>query len=301
MKDRTDILVIGGGPAGLTAASYAARAGYDTLLIDAAAPGGQLMYIAEVENFPGFSSIGGMELAEKLEAQAVSFGVEIEYTEALKIAKNDEKDFLVTTADGDIKTKSVILALGAQHRKLGAKGESEYEGRGVSYCATCDGPFFKGKTVTVVGGGDTALTDALYLSKLASKVYLVHRRDEFRAQKAIADKVRKNEKIELCLKENVVEIRGDGQKVTDLVFQSGKVIKSDGIFILVGILPANSLVKDLVELDDQGFILSNAAMETSVKGIFVAGDVRNTPFRQIVTACGDGASAAHSADEYISK
>lgn len=299
MKESCDVFVIGGGAAGLTAAGYAARAGYDTVLCDAMAPGGQLMYIAEIENYPGFASISGMELAEKLEAQATSFGVQVEYTEATAIRKEGDT-FSITTGDGEIKAKAVILSMGAKHRHLEVPGEEEYEGRGVSYCATCDGPFFRGRKVAVVGGGDTALTDALYLSKLASEVVLIHRRDEFRAQKVLQDRIRSTENITLCLKHTVKEVKGDGSKVTSIVLDDGTEVQTDAIFIFTGILPVTELVKDTVELDSSGFIVTDQKMETSVKGIFACGDIRTTPFRQVVTACGDGAIAAHAADEYIS-
>lgn len=299
MKAECDVFVIGGGAAGLTAAGYAARAGYDTVLCDAMAPGGQLMYIHEIENYPGFSSISGMELAERLESQATYFGVQVEYTEASAIRK-EESRFIITTTDGEIKAKAVILAMGARHRHLEVPGEEEYEGRGVSYCATCDGPFFKGKKVCVVGGGDTALTDALYLSKLASEVVLIHRRNEFRAQKLLQDRVRNTENITLCLSHTVKEVKGDGGKVTSVLLDDGEEIMTDGLFVFTGILPSNGIVKDMVETDQSGFIITNEKMETCVSGIFACGDLRNTPFRQVVTACADGAIAAHAADEYIS-
>lgn len=299
MDKSYDIVVIGAGPAGLSAASYAARAGYKTIALDAMAPGGQLMFIAEIENYPGVEKLSGMALAEELEKQAVSFGAEIGYSEVLSIEKNG-KGLKLNTADGDIEAKAVILAMGAKHRRLEVPGEADYEGRGVSYCATCDGPFFKDKKVMVVGGGDTALTDALYLSKIVKDVVLVHRRDEFRAQKVLQDRVRATENITLALKHTVKSINGDGSKVVSVTLDDDSEINCDGIFIFTGIIPTSSLVKDIAEVDDKGFIITGSRMETSVPGLFAVGDVRNTPFRQVVTAAGDGAIAAHAADEYIS-
>ena len=299
MKSEYDIFVVGGGAAGLTAAGYAARAGYSVLLADAAAPGGQLMFIADIENYPGYQHISGMELADKMENQARDFGVEVEYTEVNKIEKQG-KTFILSTIDGTVKAKSVILSMGAKHRHLGVEGEEKYEGRGVSYCATCDGPFFKGKKIAVVGGGDTALTDALYLSKLASEVTIIHRREEFRAQKVLQDRVRSTANINFKLSHTVKEIKGDGTKVTGVLLDDDSLLSCDAIFIFAGILPSTDIVKDTVKLDEKNFIITDMNMQTSVEGIFAAGDTRNTPFRQVITACGDGAIAAHSADEYIS-
>ena len=297
MNSSYDIVVIGAGAAGLSAAGYAARAGYSTLALDAAAPGGQLLFIDTIENYPGRESISGFALAEEMEKQALSFGVEIEYSEVSSVSKKDD-GFTVTTADGEIKSKAVILAMGAKHRHLDVPGESEYEGRGVSYCATCDGPFFKGKVVTVVGGGDTALTDAVYLSKLCSKVYLVHRRNEFRAQKVLQDRVRAKDNIFLHLSLNVERINGDDKGVKSVTLTDGSELDVDAVFIFVGIIPNSSVLEGFADLD-HGFVVTDSHMRTSVPGLFAAGDVRTTPFRQVVTAAGDGAAAAHAADEYI--
>lgn len=295
---KCDVIVIGGGPAGLASAQYAARAGYEALVIDPMGPGGQLMFIDEIENYPGIRSLSGYALAEKLENQATDFGVKIEYSEALSIEKN-EKSFVVKTSDGDVEAKAVIIATGARHRHLEVPGEEEYAGRGVSYCATCDGPFFKGKRIVVVGGGDTALTDALYLAKLCESVTIVHRRTEFRAQKVLQKRILEKENIRTELGKNVVSIDGNGEKVTGVTLTDGSKLECDAVFVFVGTLPNSEVVQNLVELD-RGFIKTDGAMKTSIDGIFAAGDVRTTTFRQVVTACGDGAVAAHSADEYIS-
>ena len=300
MKDSYDVIVVGAGPAGMSAAGYAARAGYDVLLLDAAAPGGQLMFIDQIENYPGFESISGFALAEKMESQASAFGVEIEYGEVTSLRKSDD-GFTVSTSDGDVRARAVILAMGARHRHLDVPGEEEYSGRGVSYCATCDGPFFKGRRVVVVGGGDTALTDAVYLSRLCSSVKLVHRRNEFRAQKAIQDKMKACVNIQTVTPHTIKEILGDGEKVTGVVLDDGSTIETDGIFIFTGIVPNSQIVKGLVELDDAGFVMTDAMMRTSLEGMYAVGDLRTTPFRQVVTAAGDGAVAAHMADEYLSR
>lgn len=287
--------MLGAGPAGLTAASYATRAGYKTLVLESMAPGGQLMFIDKIENYPGFESITGFELAEKFENQARSFGSEIEYSEVKSIEKVD-KAFVI---NGEYEAKAVIIATGAHHRELGVSGEKQYQGKGVSYCATCDGPFFRGKKVAVVGGGDTALSEALYLSKLCSEVLLIHRRNEFRGQKVLQDRVKNTPNISLLLSHQVKEIKGDS-KVSSIILEDGEEVKLDGVFIFTGILPNSAPFASLVELDGQGFIKTDEKMETSTLGIFAAGDVRTTSFRQVSTAVGDGAIAAHSADEYIS-
>ncbi len=292
-----DVLVIGCGPAGLSAAGYAARAGYNTLAIDSLAPGGQLLYIDEIENYPGTGKTSGYALAESFEKQAVSFGVRVEFWGAESIRKEGNQ-FIVKTNDDEVHAKAVIFASGARHRHLGCPGEEEYQGKGVSYCATCDGPFFKGRKIAVVGGGDTALTDALYLSKLGSEVHIIHRRTEFRGQKVLQDRVNEKDNIFLHLGLTVDEIRGDGKGVKSVRLSDGSELAVDAIFIFVGIIPNSELLEGFAELD-HGFVITDNHMRTSVPGLFAAGDVRTTPFRQVVTAAGDGAAAAHSADEYI--
>lgn len=297
---KIDIAVIGAGPAGLSAAGYAARAGYGVTCFDQLAPGGQLLLIDEIENYPGYGLAKGFQLAEQMENQATGFGVDIEYAKVLSIRK-EENVFILDTEEGQMEARSVIAATGATHRHLGAKGEEEFQGRGVSYCATCDGPFFKGKDIVVVGGGDTALTDALYLAKLANTVTIVHRRNEFRGQKVLSDRVRAASNIRLALSRQVVEIASDdGSKVSRAVLDDGSSIACDAVFIFVGITPNSGIFEGFCELDKNGFIVTDGRMETSVPGFFAAGDVRNTSFRQVVTAAGDGAMAAHMADEYLS-
>lgn len=292
-----DILTIGAGPAGLAASAYAARAGYDVIAIDNMGPGGQLMFIDRIENYPGVKDISGYELSEIFENQCNEFGVKIEFAEALSLKKTND-GFEVETSSDPIKAKAVIIATGAAHRHLDVEGEQEYTGKGVSYCATCDGPFFKGKDVAVIGGGDTALTDAIYLSKLCKSVTIIHRRDEFRAQKILQDRIKAIENIKTEMSSNVAKINGDGDKVISLTLSDGRDIAIDGVFILVGTIPNSKLVMNLCDTD-KGYIITDENMESSLSGLFAAGDVRNTSFRQVVTAAGDGAKAAHSADEYI--
>ena len=293
-----DILVIGCGAAGLSAAGYGARAGRSVIAIDALAPGGQLLYIDEIENYPGTAATSGYALAEAFEKQAVSFGASIEYLKAESIRKEDGF-FLVGTQNGDIRAKAVIYAAGADHRHLGCPGEEEYQGKGVSYCATCDGPFFKGRRIAVVGGGDTALTEALYLSRLGSEIHLIHRRSEFRGQKTLQDRVSAKDNIYLHLGLNVESISGNGSGVTSVHLTDGTDLPVDAVFIFVGIVPNSGVLSGFAELDGSGFVCADDDTKTSVPGLFAAGDVRTTPFRQVVTAASDGAIAAHAADEYI--
>lgn len=292
-----DVLVIGAGPGGMSAGQYASRAGYSTLILDPMGPGGQLLYIDEIENYPGLGKTSGYILSEAMENQCKEFGVEIEYDEVTSIEKKGTK-FFVKSSYSEIEAKAVILATGASHRHIGAKGEEEYGGKGVSYCATCDGPFFRGQKVLVVGGGDTALTDAIYLSKIASEVVIIHRRDSFRAQKALQEKIKAIPNISTVMGKNIVEIKGNGAKVESVILDDGSEIKTNGIFVFVGTLPNSKIVEGLVDTKN-GFVVTDEKMNTSLPGLFAVGDVRNTSFRQVVTATGDGAKAAHSADEYI--
>ncbi len=296
---KVDILIVGAGPGGMSAAQYGARAGYSTLVLDPMGPGGQLLYIDAIENYPGLGETSGYLLSEAMEKQCASFGVEMDYGAVSSISK--EGNLFVSQTDiGEVESKAVILATGASHRHLGVKGEEEYRGKGVSYCATCDGPFFRGKKVVVAGGGDTALTDALYLSKLCSTVTIVHRREEFRAQKALQDKIAKVGNISTVMGRNIVEIKGDGSSVKEVVLDNGETIEADGIFVFIGTVPNSSLVERIAKTEN-GFVVTDDSMETTLPGLFACGDVRNTTFSQVVTAASDGAKAAHGADEYIRK
>ncbi len=292
-----DILIIGSGPAGMAAGIYSARSGYSTLIIDPMGPGGQLLFIDEIENYPGGEKMSGYVLSEKMEKQCEEFGVPIEYMKALSVRKENGL-FHTQTDDTEIISKAVITATGAVHRKLGVIGEEEYRGKGVSYCATCDGPFFKGKKVVVLGGGDTALTDALYLSKMCSEVVIVHRRDTFRAQKVLQERIKEKSNITQVLNENIIEIAGDGKEVKRIILSSGREINCDGVFVFIGMEPEAEPVKNIVELDN-GFVKTDNRGMTTLPGLFAAGDVTTTPLRQVITAAADGAKASMSADKYI--
>ncbi|MDM7920227.1 MAG: thioredoxin-disulfide reductase, partial [Methanosarcina sp.] len=299
-----DLIIIGGGPAGIAAGIYAVRFGLDTIILERNEISGQISMADVVENYPGFPSISGLELMEKYRTHAREAGVKTMITEALSVRSEGTKK-IVSTDSGDLEAKAVIIATGANPKHLGVPGEKEFISKGVSYCAICDGPFFKNKTVVVVGGGNSAVTDALFLSKVAQKVYLVHRRDHLRAAKILQDRVAATSNIELVLNTLVMEIAGSREgvkKVEKVILQdiNGKEIRelpANGVFIYVGINPNTEFVN--VEKDDEGFIRTNRWMETSEKGIYAAGDCRDTPIWQLVAAVRDGAIAATAAYEYI--
>ncbi len=300
-----DIIIIGGGPAGLTAAIYAARAGLDIVLIEKTFSGGQIATTDSIENYPGFPQpVSGVDFSMALDEQARNFGVEIINEEVIEYHLTGPVK-KVTTTGGVYTGYTVILAVGAQSKLLGIPGEDKYRGRGVSYCATCDGAFYRDKVVAVIGGGDTACEDAQYLSKIAKKVYLVHRRDELRAAHMIAQRVLKNPKVQI-LWDSVIE-KVDGQdKVTDMLVRNKitgdtKKYEVDGFFVAIGLTPNTSSIKNNVKLDNGGYIITDEHMATNVLGVFAAGDARTTPLRQVVTACADGAIAAESAREYLNE
>ena len=296
-----DLVVIGGGPAGLTAGLYASRARLNTLLVEKIVPGGQVLITDWVENYPGFSGISGPDLIDKMVAQAKQFDLKIESNEVLSIDfSGDIKK--IKLYDREISTRAIIIASGASPRTLGV-GEDQYTGRGLSFCATCDGPFFKDKTVVAVGGGDTAVQESIYLTKFVKKVYLVHRRNELRATKILQERALQNDKIEIVWDSVVTDIHGkdgvESVQIKNVKTGDVKTLKTDGCFIWVGILPNTNFLGDDLALDDSGFIVTDGHMQTSVPGVFAAGDVRNTPLRQIATAVGDAAIAAMSAEHYI--
>lgn len=285
-----DIVIVGGGIAGLTSAIYGARAGKSVLVLEGKALGGQIVNAMDVRNYPGILSISGAELAMNMQKQVQSFGGEIKFERVMGI-----KDKIVRTDGGEYKAKAIILALGAENRKLGLYGEDKLVGRGVSYCATCDGNFFKGKTVAVVGGGNTALEDAIYLADLAEKVYLVHRRDEFRGDEANIAKVKALKNVEMILSANVKEILGE-DKVEGLEVETKdgerKTLEVSGVFFAIGYVPQAGEFASLVELDKDGYIETQDGVHTSAEGIYVAGDVRKKELKQLITAAADGAIAA---------
>ena len=296
-----DYIVVGAGPAGLASAQYAARGGLRTVVLDPAGAGGQALQIAELENYPGvFPAVDGFTYMMTMQKQAEAFGAKIVQTQVLSIDKTGA-DFVIKTKKASYEAKALCLATGAIHRNLEVPGEKEFSGRGVSYCATCDGPFFKNKRIVVVGGGDSACSEAIYLSTLSSDVTIIHRRDKFRAQQAVIDKmlaagvkpvydsVVKSINGEECVQSITIENVKTGEQ-TDLT--------TDAVFIFTGMLPQTDLV-DMLPKDPAGYIVTDENMETSVPGLFVAGDVRSKPFRQVVTAVSDGAIAAHVASERI--
>lgn len=298
-----DIAIIGGGPAGYTAAIYAGRAGYTSVVIEKAGPGGQMAVTSAVENYPGFEMVDGFELAYKMKAQAEAFGAHSLTGEVTSVSLDGKEKTLVTSGGEEISSRAVIVATGASPRALAVPGEEEYKGRGVSYCATCDGMFFRKKVVAVVGGGDTAFEDALYLSNICEKVYVIHRRDSFRAAQRNVEKARLRDNIEFILNAVPVEITGDGNRVggiklRDTVSGEERVIECAGVFVAVGRVPDTAIFDGKLLLDG-GYVVAGEDCKTSVAGVFAAGDVRTKSLRQIVTACADGAMAVHSAEEWL--
>ncbi len=299
-----DIVIVGSGPAGCAAGIYALRAKLKTLLVEKFTPGGKLLNYEKVENYPGFPEpIGAFELAQRFSEHVDKYGVErlneevtgLDVSAPVKIVKTNSRE---------IETKAIIIASGATPKALGVSGEKEFEGRGVSYCAVCDAPFFRQQDVAVVGGGDTAVEEAVYLSRFANKVYLVHRRDKLRAAKSLQDRAFENDKISFIWNSVVKEIKGTQSGVDEIVLYNRAEDKEfsipvQGIFVFVGFSPNTSFVPAAVGLDENGFVVTNEEMQTSVTGVFAAGDVRSKSLRQIVTAVSDGAIAAVSAYKYI--
>lgn len=298
-----DIIILGGGPAGLSAGIYAARSSASTAIIDISMLGGQPSNYLELENYPGFPIIGGYDLMEKFEEHADKFGVQKFPMQEIKNIDLVSNPKVIETLEGTFKAKTVIIACGAQAKKLGVKGELEFVGRGVSYCAVCDGAFYKEKTVTVVGGGNAAVEEAMYLTKFADKVYIVHRRDALRADKIVQERAFKNPKIEFIWDSKVNEIKGENVVTTAVIenVKTGEIteLKTDGVFPYIGFTPNVEGISGQVQQDANGFIITDGTMQTSVEGVFAAGDVRNTPLRQVITATSDGAISAVYASKYL--
>lgn len=297
-----DVAIIGAGPAGMTSALYTSRAELSTVMIERGMPGGQMANTEEIENYTGYASILGRDLSMKMFEHAQGFGAEYAYGDVAGI--EDHAEFkTVDLGSKKVNAKSVIIASGAEHRKLGVKGEEEFGGRGVSYCAICDGAFFKEKELVVIGGGDSAVEEAIFLTRFASKVTIVHRRDTLRAQKIIQTRAFANEKIEFIWDTVVEEIKGENvvNAVTLKNVKDGSTseFKTDGVFVFVGMDPLTEPFKSLGILNGNGYVETNEEMETSVKGIFAAGDVREKKVRQVVTATGDGSIAAQSVQHYL--
>ena len=296
-----DIVIIGAGTAGLSAAIYALRAGKSVIIFEQLAYGGQIINTPEVENYPGIKSISGFDFAQGLYEQAVALGAELKFEQVTGIEDGAVKK--VKTSGGEYECGAIILATGAKNRPLGLDREQELIGSGISYCATCDGAFFKGRAVAVNGGGNTALEDALFLSNYCSKVYLIHRRDEFRGEAKQVEKLKAKENIEFVLNSTITELVGDdelsGVKVLDKVSGESRLIEVDGLFIAIGQMPENAAFAPLITLDGAGYIVAGEDCKTNVEGIFAAGDCRTKTVRQLTTAAADGAVAALAACAYI--
>lgn len=297
-----DLIIIGAGPAGLAAAIYALRARLNTLLIERAGVGGQIALTDVIENYPGFPTISGPELMKRFDEHARRFGLEMVFDEVLEV-RNEGKVKVIRGGERTYEAKAVIVSTGAQPKALGVKGERELLGRGVSYCATCDGPFFTGKDVAVVGGGDTAIKEAIYLAKMVKTLNVIHRRDKLRAEKILQEEVFSNPKIGFLWDSVVDEICGQ-EKVEGVRYRNVKTgqlseIRVNGVFIFIGITPYTDFIN--VEKNEWGFIKTDGDLQTSMLGVFAAGDCRVTPLRQVATAVGDGAIAAVSVEKYIEK
>ena len=302
MDLKYDLVIVWAGPAGLAAAQYGARANLKTLVLEELAPGGLTLIIDKLENYPGIlEPVSGYDLAQTMSQQAERFGAEFRSTSVESIEKS-AGGFTIATTDGSFQAEAVIVATGARHRKLKVPGEERLVGRGVSYCATCDGPFFKGRRILVVGGGDSACDEAMYLANLSDKVTMIHRKDRFRAQKALAGRVLSNPRIQVLFGTVAEEILGTNKVETvRLRNLAGGIVEDrpfDAVFVFIGSDPTTGIVPGSV-LDENGYIATDDRMETSIPGLFAAGDVRVSPFRQVITACSDGAVAAHAASQYI--
>ena len=303
-----DVVIIGAGIAGLTAAIYVRRSNKTVLVLEGQAYGGQIINTLQIENWPGDYGVSGVNLMQKIYKQATELGAEVEFEEVEVVEKVGE-DFVIKTEDGEYKAGAVILAVGAEDKKLGIEREAELTGRGVSYCATCDGAFYKGKNVAVIGGGNTALYDAVYLADIADKVYVVHRRDEFRGDAVLVEKLKRKENVEFVLGYVPEQILGDDKVAGVKLTPSGRVdgvtseriLDVDGIFVAIGKKPATEKYAELVKLDENGYIVASEDCRTSCDGVYVAGDCRTKDIRQLVTAAADGAVAADAAVNYLSK
>ena len=299
-----DVIVIGGGPGGYTAALYAARANLSVAILEKLSPGGQMGTTDVIDNYPGFpQGVNGFELAMQMKEGAERFGAQTQLAEVTQVELAGQVK-TVHTSGGDYQARTVVLATGAHPRELGLPGERELRGRGVSYCATCDGMFYRSKTVVVVGGGNTAVSDVLYLSRLCEKVYLVHRRDTLRASKVYLDPLQKAENVEFVWDSEVKQLLRD-QAVTGVRVRNKKTgeerdIPCDGVFVAVGHIPNTELLRGQVELDEAGYVLAGETTKTNLPGVFAVGDLRKKPLRQVVTAASDGAVAAHFIEEYFS-
>ena len=302
MEKIHDLIIIGGGPAGYTAALYGARAGLDTLIIEKMTIGGQMTETGDIDNYPGFNDgIDGISLGMKMQAGAEKFGAVTIYDEVCAVSLSGEVKKISTAYSGELCARAVIIATGAGPRRLGLDGEEKLVGQGIHYCAHCDGRFYKGKTVAVIGGGNTAVGDALYLANLCERVYLIHRRDAFRAGKILSDALSSKENISLVMNAVPTEIITDGGFGIAVKKRDGEEekISCDGIFVSIGREPSTSLFAGEIQLDESGYVVAGEDTKTSIPGVFAAGDVRTKELRQVITAASDGATAAHMAGEYL--
>ncbi|MCI6858894.1 MAG: thioredoxin-disulfide reductase [Eubacterium sp.] len=298
-----DVLIIGGGPAGYSAALYCTRAGFDTLVLEKLSAGGQMALTMQIDNYPGFEDgIDGFSLAEKMKKGAERFGAQTRLSEVLSVSL-DGPVKTVETAEGIFKGRTVIIAAGAVPRELGVPGEKELLGKGVGYCATCDGMFYRDKTVLVIGGGNTAAADALTLSRICKKVILVHRREELRATKIYHRQLEETENISFCWNSTVSEFLYDkkltGAKIHNIISGDDSVVEADGAFISIGRKPASELFHGMIEMDPAGYIVADESTRTNIPGVFAVGDIRTKAMRQVVTAVSDGATASHYVEEYL--
>lgn len=305
MEHIYDMIIIGGGPAGYSAALYAARAGLDSLLIEKMAPGGQMALTGDIENYPGFEEgVDGFTLGMKMQQNAERFGAQTEYAEVSSVDFS-KKIKQIQTTNGIFHTKTVVIASGANPRELGIENEEKLIGKGIHYCAHCDGRFYKDKIVAVVGGGNSAVQDALYLSRLAKKVYLIHRRDTLRATKIYHEPLMKASNVEFIwnsvVSEFITDDRIKGVKVQNIKTSQTNEILCDGIFISIGRKPATDFTKDIIALDQNGYIIADETTKTNIAGVYAAGDIRTKALRQVVTAVADGAVAVHYAEEYLAE
>ncbi|MEW5758229.1 MAG: thioredoxin-disulfide reductase [Candidatus Omnitrophota bacterium] len=303
MQKDYELIIAGAGPSGLTSGLYAGRAGIKSIILEKSFNGGQVLLTDSIENFPGFA--GGIQtytLIENITRQVKDVAVEIKQEEIVHIVCDSEYK-VIKTNNSEYRTKSLIIATGAVPKAIGVKGEKELARKGVSYCAVCDGALFRKKITAVVGGGDRALEEALYLSKLADKVYLIHRRDKFRAVKVIQDRVLADKKIEVIYNTNIIEIQGTNKLeqlvLENVIDQQIKTLKCDAVFIAIGLIPNTNFVSDIVKVDSNGFILTDDNFQTNISGVFASGDCRKNNFKQVITACAEGAIAANSAKAYL--
>lgn len=304
MTSLFDLIIIGGGPAGLAAGLYGSRAGLNTLILEKRSPGGQILVTELIENYPGFpEGISGLELAGKMEKQTRRFGLQIKTIEVVSLILQNNQKQIITESHEKLEGKTIIIATGASPAQLGVPGEEKLKGRGVSYCATCDGALFRDKEVAVVGGGDSAIEEAIFLTKFAGRVNVIHRRDKLRAVKALRDRALSNPKITFIWDSHLVKILGE-EKVKSIVVRNKKTQKettlpAEGVFLYVGTQPNTNFLPKTIKTDQQGYVLTNESLQTSVPGVFAAGDVRSKSLKQVVAAAGEGALAATSAYKYI--